>query len=223
MGTLSSTYPDSRAVEAALDRANSAAHDVSELSTTMTDVLSRLDALEYVAVKINTFTANPTLCEMGSSNTINLAWTLSKPSNVTIDGTAVSGTSYSATGVSSNHTFTLAATDGQTSDSKSVSVSFANQIYYGAAENTSSVTSLSNKVLSNTKGRTITVNAGSGKYIIYALPKRLGTVTFKVNGFDGGFSSPEEKNLTNASGYTEAYYVYKSTNANLGNTTVVVS
>ena len=223
MGTLSSTYPDSRAVEAALDRANSAAHDVSELSTTMTDVLSRLDALEYVTVKINTFTANPTLCEFGSSNTINLAWTLSKPSNVTIDGTAVSGTSYSATGVSSNHTFTLAATDGQTSDSKSVSVSFANQIYYGAAENTSSVTSLSNKVLSNTKGRTITVNAGSGKYIIYALPKRLGTVTFKVNGFDGGFSSPEEKNLTNASGYTEAYYVYKSTNANLGNTTVVVS
>ncbi len=223
MGTLSSTYPDSRAVEAALDRANSAAHDVSELSTTMTDVLSRLDALEYVTVKINTFTANPTLCELGSSNTINLAWTLSKPSNVTIDGTSVSGTSYSATGISSSHTFTLAATDGQTSDSKSVSVSFANQIYYGAAENTSSVTSLSNKVLSNTKGRTITVNAGSGKYIIYALPKRLGTVTFKVNGFDGGFSSPEEKNLTNASGYTEAYYVYKSTNANLGNTTVVVS
>ena len=223
MGTLSSTYPDSRAVEAALNRANSAAHDVSELSTTMTDVLSRLDALEYVDVKINTFTANPTLCELGSSNTINLAWTLSKPSNVTIDGTAVSGTSYSATGISSSHTFTLAATDGQTSDSKSVSVSFANQIYYGAAENTSSVTSLSNKVLSNTKGRTITVNAGSGKYIIYALPKRLGTVTFKVNGFDGGFSSPEEKNLTNASGYTEAYYVYKSTNANLGNTTVVVS
>lgn len=223
MGTLSSTYPDSRAVEAALDRANSASHDVSILNSEMTSVLARLDALEYKPVKINNFTASPTLCEMGSSNTINLTWTLSKTANLTINGTPVSGSSYTATGVTANQTYTLAATDGETSDSKSVSVSFANQIYYGVAANTDSVTSLSGKVLSNTKGRTITVNAASGNYIIYALPKRLGTVTFKVNGFDGGFSSPEEKNLTNASGYTEAYYVYKSTNAGLGNTTVVVS
>ena len=223
MGTLSSTYPDSRAVEAALDRANSASHDVSILNSEMTSVLARLDALEYKPVKINTFTASPTSCEMGSSNTINLTWTLSKTANLTINGTPVSGSSYTATGVTANQTYTLAATDGETSDSKSVSVSFANQIYYGAAANTDSVASLSGKVLSNTKGRTITVNAASGNYIIYALPKRLGTVTFKVNGFDGGFSSPEEKNLTNASGYTEAYYVYKSTNAGLGNTTVVVS
>ena len=223
MGTLSSTYPDSRAVEAALDRANSASHDVSVLNSEMTSVLARLDALEYKPVKINSFTASPTSCEMGSSNTINLTWTLSKTANLTINGTPVSGSSYTSTGVTANQTYTLAATDGETSDSKSVSVSFANQIYYGAATNTDAVTSLSSKVLSNTKGRTITVNATSGNYIIYALPKRLGTVTFRVNGFDGGFSSPEEKNLTNASGYTEAYYVYKSTNAGLGNTTVVVS
>ena len=223
MGTLSSQYPDSRAVEAALDRANSAAHDVSELSTTMTDVLARLDALEYVDVKINSFTASPTLCEMGSNNSISLSWSLSKVANLTLNGSAVTGTSYVDANVTSAKTYTLVASDGQTSDSESVSVSFANQIYYGAAANTSSVTTLSGKTLSNTKGRTITVNAGSGQYIIYALPKRLGTVTCKVNGFDGGFSSPEEKNLTNASGYTEVYYVYKSTNANLGNTTVVVS
>lgn len=223
MGTLSSQYPNSNAVEAALDRANSAAHDVSILNTEMTDVLARLDALEYVPVKINSFTASPTMCEMGSSNSIDLSWTISKAANLTINGTAVTGSSYTATGVTSNQTFTLAATDGTTTDSKSVSVGFANQIYWGAASDTSAVTSLSNKTLSNTKSRTITVNATSGKYIIYALPKRLGTVTFKVNGFDGGFSSPEEKNITNASGYPEAYYVYKSTNANLGNTTVVIS
>lgn len=223
MGTLSSQYPNSNAVEAALDRANSAAHDVSILNTEMTDVLARLDALEYEPVKINSFTASPTTCEMGSSNSISLSWTISKAANLTINGTTVTGSSYTATGVTSNQTFTLAATDGTTTDSKSVSVGFANQIYWGAASDTSAVASLLNKTLSNTKSRAITVNATSGKYIIYALPKRLGTVTFKVNGFDGGFSSPEEKNITNASGYTEAYYVYKSTNANLGNTTVVIS
>ena len=223
MGTLSSNYPNSNAVEAALNRANSAAHDVSILNTEMTDVLARLDALEYEPVKINSFTASPTTCEMGSSNSISLSWAISKAANLTINGATVTGSSYTATGVTSNQTFTLAATDGTTTDSKSVSVGFANQIYWGAASDTSAVASLSNKTLSNTKSRTITVNAASGNYIIYALPKRLGTVTFKVNGFDGGFSSPEEKNITNASGYTEAYYVYKSTNANLGNTTVVIS
>lgn len=223
MGTLSSNYPNSNAVEAALNRANSAAHDVSILSEDVVDIKARLDALEYVDVKINSFTASPTLCEMGSNNSISLSWSLSKVANLTLNGSTATGTSYVDTNVTSAKTYTLAASDGQTSDSESVSVSFANQIYYGAAANTSSVTTLSGKTLSNAKGRTITVNAGSGQYIIYALPKRLGTVTFKVNGFDGGFSSPEEKNLTNASGYTEAYYVYKSINANLGSTTIVVS
>lgn len=222
MGTLSSKYPDSNAVEAALNRANSASHDVAQLSDTMTGVLERLDALEYVDVKINTFTASPSLCELGTLNTINLTWTLSKPSNATIDGVAVTGTTYSATNVSSNHTFVLSVTDGQTSDNKSVSVSFANQIYYGVAENTSAVTSLSGKVLSNTKSRTITVNAGSSQYIIYAIPARLGNVAFYVGGFEGGFEDPVEQLLTNSSGYVETYKVYRSTNAGLGNTTVEI-
>lgn len=40
MGTLSSQYPNSNAVEAALDRANSAAHDVLVLRTETTDALN---------------------------------------------------------------------------------------------------------------------------------------------------------------------------------------
>lgn len=223
MGTLSSQYPNSNAVEAALDRANSAAHDVSILNTEMTDVLARLDALEYEPVKINSFTASPTTCEMGSSNSINLAWSTSKPALFTLDGMEVSGSSYTATGVTSNKTFTLIATDGNTSDIKSVNVVFANQIYWGAASDTNDITALSDGAISNTKGRTITVNASTGDYIIYALPKRLGTVEFKVNGFDGGFGIPEERDVINQSGYSEKYYIYKSINASLGNTTVIVS
>lgn len=223
MGTLSSDYPNSNAVEAALDRANSAAHNISILNSEMTDIFARLDALEYEPVKINSFAASPAVCVMGSSNSVTLAWTLSKAANLKINGMTITGNSYTYPSVISNQTFTLSATDGITSDSKTVNVEFANQIYWGAAPNTSSITSLTDKTLSNIKGRTITVKAATGKYIIYALPKRLGEATFQVNGFEGGFSSPEEKNITNAAGYTEAYYVYKSTYAGLGNTTIIVS
>ena len=38
-----------------------------------------------------------------------------------------------------------------------------------------------------------------------------------------GFNKVNTIEFTNASGYVESYDIYKSTNSNLGNTTVVVS
>lgn len=185
-------------------------------------IRARLDALEYVDMKINTFTASPSVCELGSSNTINLAWTLNKAATQqTINGMSVTGNSKAFTSVTTGMTYTLNVTDGHTSASKSVSVSFANQIYFGAASDLTSVTQLS-KVLSNTKARTITVDAGTGEYIVYAIPARLGDVVFYVGGFEGGFEDPVEQVLTNASGYQERYKVYRSTNAGLGETTVEI-
>ena len=212
---------DTKASQAALD-------DLTDVVSTKAseaeciDIRARLDALEYVDMKINTFTASPTICELGSSNTINLAWSLNKAATQqNINGMAVTGNSKAFESVTTNMTYQLSVTDGHTNASKSVSVSFANQIYYGAASDLSSVTSLS-KVLSNTKTRTITVNAGAGEYIIYAIPARLGDVTFFVGGFEGGFEEPVEQVITNASGYQETYKVYRSTNANLGETTVEI-
>jgi hypothetical protein len=186
------------------------------------DIRARLDALEYVDMKINTFTASPSVCELGSSNTINLAWTLSKAAiQQTINGMAVTGNSKAFTSVTTGMTYMLNVTDGKTNASKSVSVTFANQIYFGAASDLTTVTQLS-KVLSNTKERTITVDAGAGEYIVYAIPARLGDVSFFVGGFEGGFEDPVEQILTNESGYQEKYNVYRSTNANLGETTVEI-
>lgn len=186
------------------------------------DIRARLDALEYVDIKINAFTASPSVCELGSSNAISLAWSVNKaPATQNINGTPVSGNSKQYSNVSSSTTYTLNVSDGQTSASRAVSVSFANQIYYGAASDLTNVTSLS-KVLSNTKTRTITVDAGAGEYIVYAIPARLGDVAFYVGGFEGGFEEPIEQTLENASGYQELYKVYRSTNANLGETTVEI-
>lgn len=186
------------------------------------DIRARLDALEYQDIKINTFAASPSVCELGSINNINLTWSLNKAATEqNIGGTPVTGNSKQYTGVTSPTSYTLNVTDGKTYASKSVSVTFANQIYYGAAEDLTSITALS-KVLSNNPARTITVNAGAGEYIVYAIPARLGNVVFFVGGFEGGFENPEEYIVTNSSGYQETYKVYRSTNANLGETTVEI-
>lgn len=184
------------------------------------DIRARLDALEYKDIKINSFSAAPPVSEMGSNQTITLAWTLNKTAtSQNINGSPVTGNIKQYTGVTSNQTYTLNVSDGQTSASKSVSVSFANRIYYGAAADLTTVTSL-NSVLSNDPERTITVDAGTGEYIIYAIPARLGDVTFFVSGFEGGFEDPEEQTLTNQSGYQETYKIYRSTRAGLGETTI---
>jgi len=186
------------------------------------DIRARLDALEYIPIKINSFTASPSLCEMGSENTIELAWSLNKTAtSQNINGSPVTGNSKQYTGVTTGTTYTLNVSDGQTSANRSVSVSFANRIYYGAAAGLSDVTALTG-ILSNNPERTITVDAGTGEYIIYAIPARLGDVTFFVSGFEGGFEDAVEQTLTNGSGYQEAYKVYRSTRANLGETTVEI-
>lgn len=190
--------------------------------TEAVDIRARLDALEYKSMQINSFTAAPSVSEMGSSQTITLAWTLNKTAtSQNINGAPVTGNSKQYTGVTSNTTYTLNVSDGQTSASKSVSVSFANRIYYGAAADLTTVINLTS-VLSNDPERTITVNAGAGQYIVYAIPARLGDVAFYFSGFEGGFEDAVEQVLTNNSGYQETYKVYRSTRAGLGETTVEI-
>ena len=186
------------------------------------DIRARLDVLEYQQIAINSFTASPPLAEMGSSVDVALTWSLNKaPTIQTIGGVPVTGTPYTVQNVTKNTTWELNVTDGKTSANRTVSITFQNGVYYGVAPDLASVTTLT-KVLSGAKSRTITVNAGTNEYIIYAIPARLGNVEFYVSGFEGGFDAPVEQSLTNASGYTEPYKVYKSTNANLGETTVEV-
>ena len=215
MGKLSGLYPDAEAVEEALNRANQAEIDIISIK-------QRLDDLEYKDIKINSFSAAPPILEMGSSQTVTLSWSLNKTAtNQSINGIPVTGSTIQYEGIASNQTYTLNVTDGQTSASKSASVSFANRIYYGASASISNVTTLTG-ILSNDPERTITVDAGTGEYIIYAIPARLGDVTFFVSGFEGGFEDSVEQTLTNTSGYQETYKVYRSTRASLGETTIEI-
>lgn len=193
-----------------------------------------LDGLLYKAIAINSFSHNAGTKEMGSTVTdVTLSWSTNKtPTALTLDGEAidVSLTSKALTGLSitANKTFTLVATDekGATA-SKTTSISFLNGLYYGVGSvDADGITDTFiqglTKALASSKAKTFTVAPASGEYIYYAIPTRFGTPTFYVGGFEGGFELLTAVQYTNASGYSEAYDVYRSTNAGLGSTEVVV-
>lgn len=201
----------------------------------------RLDTLEaqmaellYTPISITSFSHNAGTKEMGSTVTsVTLSWaTNKKPTSLTLDGSAIDvslkSTTLTGLSITSGKTWSLKATDERGAEaSKATSVSFLNGVYYGAGVAPADISSAFilglAKTLTSTRVRSITVNATDGQYVWYCLPIRLGSCKFTVGGFEGGFDLVATTDFTNASGYTESYYVYRSTNAGLGNTTVGVS
>lgn len=126
----------------------------------------------------------------------------------------------------SSYTWKLLAKgeNGETS-TRTASINFYNGVYYGkvvAGDINASVFGGLTKELRNSHKSSFSVTAGVGEYICYCIPVRLGTCKFRINGFTGGFLAPQTISFTNAYGYTEDYYFYRSSNANLGETTVEV-
>ena len=211
----------------------------------MDELLALKTDVVYTPVSISTFTINPTAVEMGSTITsITYSFDINKvPTTLTLDGTSITprasatNQTLGSLSVTSNKTFTLTATDSGSSSfapktvSKTATLSFLNNRYYGVKAIPQTIDSafilgLGNKELASSKAKTFSVNAGSsgnGIYIWYAVPTRLGTCKFTVGGFEGGFEPAQTVSVTNSSGYTEDYYVYRSTQDGLGTTEVVVS
>ena len=204
-------------------------------------VTERLDKLEgvveeltYEPIEIISFTHNAGIKEIGSTAaSVTLTWNLNKdPASQNVDGTPVSLEARQYTigtaNLTGNKTYTLTVTDDKdTSVSKTTTVTFLNGVYYGVgsvnADNTNNdfIQSLT-KVLSDTRVRDFTVTANTGEYIFYCIPSRLGTPTFFVGGFEGGFDLLKNIAYTNPSGYEEDYAVYRSVQTGLGKTTVNV-
>ena len=196
--------------------------DINELNTKIWDIQNPFD--------ISSISVAPNISQMGSTVSPKLTWnyTHSTIKAQTINNEAIEGTlrTKTFTGVTTTTTYTLAATsNSDIKKSKSATITFANGVYYGKSTTStydSALISGLTKQLSNSKGRTITVNAGAGEYIFYCIPSRLGTCSFNVGGFDGGFSKVATIEFTNSDSYAENYDIYKSDNANLGNTNVTI-
>lgn len=179
---------------------------------------------------ISSITLAPNISQMGSTVSPKLTWNYTHDTitSQTINNIAIENTlrTKTFTGVTATTTYTLVATSNNgVQKSKTATITFANGIYYGKSTtstyNNALISGLT-KQLSNSKNRTITVNAGAGEYIFYCIPSRLGTCNFNVGGFDGGFSKVATINFTNSDNYAENYDIYKSDNANLGNTNITI-
>lgn len=197
-------------------------NDIKELNTKIWDIQNPFD--------ISSISVAPNISQMGSTVSPKLTWnyTHSTVKSQTINNEAIENTlrTKTFTGVTTTTTYTLAATsNSDVKKSKNVTITFANGVYYGKSTTSTYDGALINsltKQLSNSKGRTITVNAGAGEYIFYCIPSRLGACSFNVGGFDGGFTKVATVNFTNSNKYAEKYDIYKSDNANLGNTNVTI-
>lgn len=205
----------------------------TEFSESMERVSNQIAELDNQMnpLSIN-LTSSVTTAERGSTvNNVKLSWSYNKQIvSQKLNGSVIDVSLRTQTiteNITTNKTFTLEATStaGQIKN-KSVSLTFLNGVYYGKSSRMTydgTLISSLTKVLSDSRSRTITVNAGSGEYIYYCVPERLGDCKFKVGGFDGGFSKVATIDFTNNSNYTERYAIWKSDNENLGNTTIVIS
>ena len=203
---------------------------------------ARLQAIEkqlagnnYQNIAITSFYASKSTYEMGESVTdVTLNWNTNKiPSALTLDGNMIDVTKKSETVTdfvnmnSAKKSWTLTATgENGEIDTKTAAISFLNGVYYGeaaepAAYDSEFILGLA-KTLRSTYISSFSADAGEGQYIYYCLPARMGARSFKVGGFDGGFSLVATIDFTNSKGYTESYYIYRSDNAALGSTSVTV-
>ena len=195
---------------------------VNELNSKIWDIQNPFD--------ISSISVAPNIAQMGSTVSPKLTWnyTHSTIKSQTINNETIEKTlrTKTFTGVTTTTTYTLAVTsNSDIKKSKSATITFANGVYYGKSTTSTYDSTLINsltKQLSNSKSRTITVNAGAGEYIFYCVPSRLGVCSFNVGGFDGGFSKVATVDFTNSDNYKEKYDIYKSDNANLGNTNVTI-
>ena len=203
------------------------------ISETITDYKTALDYLLYYDLTISLSCNQPTNLEVGESlNSITFTWSYNKDgisfqsfNSENIRDLSIREYTYNIP-LSTNKTFTLMATDERKTFSKSISFNFKHGRYWGvnAKEilNNSDIASL-NKELSNGRGKTFTVSCGEGLYIYYCYPMSWGAATFSVGGFVGGFELVDTVSFSNSHDYASDYYVYRSTNHSLGNTTVTVS
>ena len=192
-------------------------------------------------ILINSFSHDAGTREMGSTITsINLNWSLNrKPVTQTLNGEelGVDVRKQYVDGLNvtmdrntwPSWKLTVTDTRNKVVSGTVSGFTFLNGVYWGVAAQPEAINSQFvlglTKKLSSSKVSSFTVNAGAGQHIWYCLPVRLGTCTFKVGGFEGGFTLVDTISFTNDTEgkYTERYYIYRSDESNLGSTTVGVS
>lgn len=206
-------------------------------------------AISKVVIGGSEITANPSMVETGSTiSSVTLAYTANKaPTSMTLkigsgtaqavtpagaNGTVTNGSLSLTSATPTNVNLVLSATDSGSfvhdayTASRTVVLSFAHAIYYGAAAEPGAVDSafikgLSYKRLKTSKAGNYSANVTSGKYFWFCSP--YGTCNFVVNGLAVTFVEKGTVTITNDAGASVTYTVYRSPYAGTGSTTITVS
>lgn len=191
-----------------------------------TNVKTALDGIiakiYYVNPSVTSFTVTPstTTYEKGNSvASLAFAWTYNKDistqSLTDCEIELADRTAGYSTPLTSTKTFTLSASDGTSSASKSITISFMDKLYYGVASLAETYDSdyilalPSSKFASNYKGTYSFEAMTGGKKFVIAFPSSWGVLkTINVSGFDVEFTKATEIAFTNASGYESNYSIY---------------
>lgn len=180
-------------------------------------------AIERLNAKVFPFTITLSgggTYELGSSQTVNLSWqyTDNDIDSQMVNGETVAKGMYQKqfTNVSSNTTYKLQVVYKGANYEKSTSVSFKLRKYWGTSAKTvldsSDIIAMSKEFASDYKLDEKTVNCEGGKYIYFVVPASLAPVSlpdFRVGGFANSNWEETTQTVTNASGNSSSYKIYR--------------
>lgn len=154
--------------------------------------------------------------EKGSSQTINLSWTYDRDIEMQTVNKEILGIGDRAkqyTGVTKDTTYILRAVFNDETYSKSVSAQFCMKKYYGVSEKEAltneEILTLSSEWAQNSQD-SIQFDCTGGKYPYYILPTSMvANIEFRVGGLRNSDWIEEVRDVTNASGYTESYTIFR--------------
>lgn len=117
-------------------------------------------------------------------------------------------------------TYTITVSDGRNTSSSSTDILFKQYLYWGVSADTSLDNQeiiIFSKEFETTDTNTVTFDCSGGKYFYIISPKKYSDdIIFKINGFYFSDMIETEIELTNASGYTSEYIIYRSNNIQTG-------
>lgn len=165
--------------------------------------------------------------EMGTTITapIEFTWTVNKEiTSQTLTDCTIELEDRTATydtDITSDKTFTLSISDGQNSATSSVSYKFLNNVFWGSAPtvdeyDSTFISVLSNKKLTNSLKGTYSFNVEAGEYGFWAVPSNMTISTVWIGGFEVTVEDLGTVSYTNAQGYTRDYKLYKTGQSGLG-------
>lgn len=180
-------------------------------------------AVEAIRIESSKFSSNVIVTPNGTSNY----------SNIGVPSSNINGGS-----ITSNTSFSLYADDilgdNNNEKSKSTSLVFGNTVYVGTLSNVDEntdesvlVTSVQGlpSVLDTERNRTFTCTGDDvDEYEIVAYPVSFGAGTFQDsnNPAPGGFYLIGTYNIPNSAGFSEPYYIYRSSFGNLNGAIITV-